>query len=200
MLTSLTVLGSPGLSTGLNANPAAGDAMKVGSMGIAADPAKLLKARAPAPRRVKTPNCTHIDMDRSYGRDQLCYVCGREPSLGFLYVCRQDLNGSSPIARAYPEGSCDGVGLKSELRRSLEDIGLSESVIVNAERGGYTDAQLQTLKKQKLELRQAIEDAIQGSQINSMAVKLKGSLTSGLSNTDGTSGSVLENESVCHVN
>lgn len=143
-----------------------------------------IKAHA-MPKRVRTPNCTHVDMDRVYGRDQLCFVCGREPSIGFLYECRQDcrppslynlLSGKEPEEIGRP---------KSPLRSELEDIGLSESVIRTAEQGDYTSAQLNLLKTQKMELKQAIEDTIQGSHINDAVARLS-AFARASSNTDGT--------------
>ncbi|KAF2468754.1 uncharacterized protein BDR25DRAFT_372597 [Lindgomyces ingoldianus] len=126
-----------------------------------------MRTRTAPPRRVapKAPNCTHINMDRIYGRDQNCYVCGREPSIGFLYVCRQDdkvvpdtpLEGPR-VAHGTLDDHYHDEGLKSDLRRELEGIGLSQYVISAAERGEYTAQQLKKLKLQKLELKQAISD------------------------------------------
>ncbi|KAJ4372635.1 hypothetical protein N0V86_007997 [Didymella sp. IMI 355093] len=143
-----------------------------------------IKART-MPKRVRTPNCTHVDMDRIYGRDQQCYVCGREPSIGFLYECRQDC--SSPSLHdllAVPE-HVDSLRPKSPLRSELEDVGLSESVIRTAEQGQYTSAQLEILKSQKQDMKQIIEDSIQGSQINDVVARLA-AFASTPSNNDGT--------------
>ncbi|KAF3053896.1 hypothetical protein E8E11_011707 [Didymella keratinophila] len=143
------------------------------------------------PRRVRTPNCTHIDMDRIYGRDLQCYVCGREPSIGFLYECRQDY--SSPSLHdllAEPEDA-EPPRPKSPLRSELEKIGLSESVIRTAEQGRYSPMQLETLKAQKQDLKQVIEDRLQGSQINDMAARL--AALSAPSNNDGTMNSKAKN-------
>lgn len=111
-------------------------------------------------------------MDPVYGRNQQCFVCGRAPSVGFLYVCRQD---NLPLSDIFGERVRESSGqaiTKSTLRQELEEVGLSESVIFAAERGEYTNAQLEKLKALKLELKQAIEDAEQGAQINGMAAKL----------------------------
>lgn len=137
------------------------------------------------PKRVRTPNCTHVDMDRIYAQHQQCFVCGREPSIGFLYECRQDCGSRSfrdRISRA--EGQNTRFS-KSPLRSELEAAGLSESVIRTAEQGHYTSVQLGTLKAQKLDLKQTIEDSIQGSQINDAVARLA-ALASPHSNSDGT--------------
>lgn len=137
-------------------------------------------------KRVRIPNCTHVDMDRIYGRDQQCYVCGRQPSIGFLYECRQDcsppsLHNLSPSQEKVREP----IRPKSPLRLELEDIGLSDSVIRTAEQGHYTPTQLEVLKTQKQELKQTIEDSIQGSQINDAVARLA-ALARAPSNNDGT--------------
>lgn len=132
-----------------------------------------IKART-MPKRVRMPNCTHVDMDRIYGQNQQCFVCGREPSLGFLYECRQD-NTSPSLHSLISTANLEREGLdrkQSILRSELEAAGLSESVIRAAEEGHYTPAQLKLLKSQKRELRQTIEDSIQGSQINDVVAKL----------------------------
>ena len=143
-----------------------------------------VKART-MPKRVRTPNCTHVDMDRIYGQHQQCFVCGREPSIGFLYECRQDCSSRS-LQEFHSQGDLDCS--KSPLRTELEAAGLSESVIQSAEQGHYTSAQLKVLKAQKLDLRQTIEDSIQGTQINDVVARLA-ALSSPSSTNDGTASS-----------
>ncbi|KAL1654239.1 hypothetical protein SLS61_003244 [Didymella pomorum] len=121
-------------------------------------------------------------MDRIYGRDLQCYVCGREPSIGFLYECRQDY--SSPSLHNLLEDQQEIARPKSPLRSELEEIGLSESVIRTAEHGHYSPMHLETLKAQKQDLKQIIEDTVQGSQINDMVARL--AALSAPSNNDGT--------------
>jgi hypothetical protein len=140
------------------------------------------------PKRVRTPNCTHVDMDRIYGQHQQCFVCGREPSIGFLYECRQDCSSRS-LHGLHSQGEGGHVNhLKSPLRTELEAVGLSESVIQSAEQEHYTSAQLKVLKAQKLDLKQAIEESIQGTQINDAVARLA-ALGSPSSNNDGTASS-----------
>ena len=123
-------------------------------------------------KRVRTPNCTHVDMDRVYGRDQQCYVCGREPSIGFLYECKQDCNAQSLHDLLEQENEDQAEVAKSDIRLQLEWVALSESVILTAEQGHYTDAQLEKLKTQKKDLRQIISDSLQASQIMQAMGKL----------------------------
>ncbi|KAH7139124.1 hypothetical protein B0J11DRAFT_588810 [Dendryphion nanum] len=142
-----------------------------------------------APRRTRTPNCTHINMDRLYTRTEVCYVCGHPPSIGFLYVCRQDVNCNSFHTLVHT--AKEKPVRKSSLRQELESIGLSQSVIGAAERGEYTTAQLVKLKTQKLDLKQAISDSIQGTFINAANAKLAAPRrpSQGSLNTDGASAS-----------
>jgi hypothetical protein len=142
-----------------------------------------IKART-MPRRVRTPNCTHVGMDRIYGRDQQCYVCGREPSIGFLYECRQDYNPPSLHDLLLGLEGKEVFQMKTTLRSELEDIGLSESVIRAAQQGYYTTSQLATLKTQKENLKQIIADSIKGRQVNDAVAKLAASVKAP-SNNDG---------------
>lgn len=137
------------------------------------------------PKRVRTPNCTHVDMDRIYGRQQQCCVCGREPSIGFLYECRQDCSSPSLHQLLSGQAGEEPVRPKSPLRSELEGIGLSESVIRTAEQGHYTPTQLAILKSQKTDLKQIIEDSIQGNQINDAVARLA-AFARVPSNNDGT--------------
>jgi hypothetical protein len=110
-------------------------------------------------------------MDRAYDGNLTCFVCGRRPSLGFVYACRQDLVYN---VLDFPGASQQVTDDKqqsgtSQLRRELSNIGLSESVIQMAEKGLYTTAQLEKLKSQKRDLKRAIEAAIEVARINALA-------------------------------
>ncbi|KZM26477.1 hypothetical protein ST47_g2357 [Ascochyta rabiei] len=156
------------------------------------------------PKRVRTPNCTHVDMDRIYGRGQQCHVCGREPSIGFLYECRQDRRAPSLHNLLATQGYDNNVQPKSPLRLELEDIGLSESIICTAEQGNYTAAQLAILRTQKTEMKQTIADSIQGNQINDAVARLA-AFVNAPSNNDGTMNSKIKDVSApcnfraCHT-
>ncbi|KAJ4299569.1 hypothetical protein N0V90_004815 [Kalmusia sp. IMI 367209] len=115
--------------------------------------------------RRKAPACTHVSMERiplsQSGYDQ-CPSCGSYRTLGFLYVCRQECD------IAYVESISGGISddgdktSKSTLRRELEHIRLSESVITAAEQGLYTHHQLGKLKAQKTKLNRVIADVLAG--------------------------------------
>lgn len=142
--------------------------------------AAQLKARI-APRRARTPNCTHISMERVYCHDTPCPVCLRVPPMGFLYECRQD--SDVPLLPCTAIADTDSIddSAKSQLRRELEEAGLSESIIATAEQGGYADTQLDKLKALKDAMRQTIVDAMQPRPVACGAP--------GPSNNDGASAS-----------
>ena len=159
--------------------------MKVGSIAIdAADLADLLKART-APKRVRLPNCTHITMARvHYGMHYPCPVCGRVPPLGFLYECVQDIDIAFSHRSAEVNDGAPAESTKSDLRRELEDIGVSESIIKTAEQGGYTEEQIEKVKAMKQAVNHSIADAVQAQQINNAVAKLS-HFEQGTSNNDG---------------
>ncbi|KAF1921318.1 hypothetical protein BDU57DRAFT_439305 [Ampelomyces quisqualis] len=151
------------------------------------------------PKRNRAPNCTHLDMDRVYGRDQDCEVCGRPPSIGFLYECRQDWATPSLRDMLLATRSGDETDVvKSDMRLQLEWLGLSESVIRAAEQGHYTPAQVEKLKTQKKDLRETISDSLQASQINDAAAKLA-ALDQTPSNNDGSTHSAPRDDTVTCV-
>ncbi|KAH7067355.1 hypothetical protein BKA63DRAFT_116670 [Paraphoma chrysanthemicola] len=145
------------------------------------------------PKRVRTPNCTHLNMDRIYGRDQQCYVCGREPSIGFLYECKQDFGIQTLHDILEQDDDCQIEVLKSKTRLQLEWAGLSTSIILTAEKGHYTAEQLEKLKAQKQELRQVISDQLQASHINNAAARLA-DMASAPPSSDGALGCSPSNE------
>jgi hypothetical protein len=112
-------------------------------------------------------------------------VCGQEPSIGYLYECREDCGPGTPRTHL-SKVQIDSP--KSVLRCELEETGLSESVISAAEQGHYTDSQLKQLVAQKEELKQLIDDAEQCDQINEAIVKLS-ALAQAATTNDGVSGS-----------
>jgi hypothetical protein len=123
----------------------------------------------PPPKRPRFQNCTHVTMDRVYGHDKQCFVCGQAPSTGYLYECREDC---APLTQRHHLRKTQGGTSKSTLRCELEKAGLSDSVISAAEQGHYTDHQLRQLVTQKTELKQLVEDAAQCDQINDAIAKL----------------------------
>jgi hypothetical protein len=136
-------------------------------------------------KRTRAPNCTHLDMDRVYG-DHVCAFCGRTPSVGFLYECKQDCD-VQPLRDLIMENSYDEnevIAFKSDQRLQLEKLGLSESVILTAEQCNYSAVQLEKLKTQKKDMRQIISDTSQATHINHAVMRLA-ALASMPSNHDG---------------
>jgi hypothetical protein len=155
-----------------------------------------IKARKMA-KRSRTPHCTHLDMDRVYGRKQQCHVCGHPPSMGFLYECRQDCDAKS-LRNLILEGDEDEnhvEAAKSDMRLQLEWLGLSESIITTAELGDYTAVQLETLKGQKKDLRQIISDSLQVTHINHAVAKLA-AIAQTPSSYDGAHSSTMNKDTV----
>ncbi|KAI5377614.1 hypothetical protein J4E82_003709 [Alternaria postmessia] len=135
-------------------------------------------------KRMRVPNCTHLDMDSVFGHDQHCSICGRSPSIGFLYECRQDHKITTLRTILSKEhGRIEPV--KSALRQELERIGLSESIIRNAESGHYTATQLKKLKELKLELKQVISDTRQATEASDVVARLT-ALAGATYSIDGT--------------
>ncbi|CAN9216872.1 unnamed protein product [Alternaria alternata] len=135
-------------------------------------------------KRMRVPNCTHLDMDRVFGHDQHCSICGRSPSIGFLYECRQDHKITTlRTILSREHGRIEPV--KSALRQELERIGLSESIIRNAESGHYTATQLKKLRELKLELKQVISDTRQATEASDVVARLT-ALAGATYSIDGT--------------
>ena len=108
---------------------------------------------------IKVPNCSHLSMERVHVEADShisCPVCGNQQLLGFLYECRQDDDIS--FLRSRLEQNPVDCASMSLVRRTLEDIGLSECVIRAAEQGEYSAEQIEQLKAQKGKLNKVVED------------------------------------------
>lgn len=140
-------------------------------------------------KRTQTTNCTHVDMDRVYGHDQQCSVCGCSSSLGFLYQCKQD-NETEHLSDLISRNTSNIMPVKSRLRKELERAGLSESIITAAESGHYTDQQLQKLKQLKRDLQHTIIDVQQADQANDAISRLM-DMAMAPCGTDGAMSSLL---------
>lgn len=138
-----------------------------------------------APKRVHSPSCTHVTMDRVFvGKGAQCFACGHAPSLGFLYECREYCSPVPHSVLSEPDVIDGGGSQKSSLRRELEEIGMSESVIAAAEGGHYTTQELAQLKCSKSRLNWAVTAAIHRAQSANARAHLTG--TGGA--TNGTAG------------
>ncbi|XP_014550397.1 hypothetical protein COCVIDRAFT_115536 [Bipolaris victoriae FI3] len=140
-------------------------------------------------KRTQTTNCTHVDMDRVYGHDQQCSVCGCSSSIGFLYQCKQD-NETEHLSHLISRNTSNIMPVKSRLRKELERAGLSESIIIAAESGHYTNQQLQKLKQLKRDLQHTIIDVQQADQANDAISRLM-DMAMAPCGTDGAMSSLL---------
>ncbi|EUC40066.1 hypothetical protein COCMIDRAFT_30930 [Bipolaris oryzae ATCC 44560] len=140
-------------------------------------------------KRTQTTNCTHVDMDRVYGHDQQCSVCGCSSSIGFLYQCKQD-NETEHLSDLISRNTSNIMPVKSRLRKELERAGLSESIITAAESGHYTNHQLQKLKQLKRDLQHTIIDVQQADQANDAISRLM-DMAMAPCGTDGAMSSLL---------
>ncbi|KAF2734516.1 hypothetical protein EJ04DRAFT_245205 [Polyplosphaeria fusca] len=140
-------------------------------------PNGTMKARA-APKRQARGSCTHLNVDRIYDPNERCHGCGKFPAIGFLYMCRQQ------HVHSWDDDDDDPAPKRSCLRVELEGIGLSQSVIGAAERGEYSDRQLEMLKLQKIRVRQCSGNAFEKKQADIAIDSLRARAKS-ISNTDG---------------
>ncbi|KAF2838071.1 hypothetical protein M501DRAFT_992948 [Patellaria atrata CBS 101060] len=116
---------------------------------------KSAKTSTPS-RRTQRPNCTHTTMERTYGNHQ-CLLCGARPQLGWVYACTQDRTAAeTPGSTTAATPSASDLCGKSILRVNLEKAGLSESLILQAEAGCYTEEQITQLRHQKAQVKAQI--------------------------------------------
>jgi hypothetical protein len=73
--------------------------------------------------------CTHVTMNRLYG-EHTCSMCGKVPSLGWVYSCQQDrlLCHPVPDMEALPIVSDDGDYFEAQAKVA-EALCMSSSVI-----------------------------------------------------------------------
>ncbi|KAF2667059.1 hypothetical protein BT63DRAFT_458021 [Microthyrium microscopicum] len=102
------------------------------------------------------PNCTHISMDLIYGKN-ICDVCRKSPSMGWVYECQQDRLQSLLVSDGKLAASPDE---SSQILAELRELGFSRSILAQASQGLYSDHQLKTLKRQKINVNQVIRRAI----------------------------------------
>lgn len=119
---------------------------------------KHLKPPPPAPVR-RIAQCTHLTMDRMYGENK-CNICGRIPSLGWLYTCRQDHQlGSREDLHEVTDYAPDEHDYFDVMMRRAASLGMQRPVLLQIGRGLYTFDQVNTLIKQKEHLIAVIKDA-----------------------------------------
>lgn len=110
----------------------------------------------------RATQCTHMSMTRMYGDWQICSMCGRAPSLGFVYACDQDLvhlqrdpsiTGSSNAASS---GQSSSARTRKRLTKSrkrgstdIESLGFATWILDGVKEGFYTPEQIDKLITQK---------------------------------------------------
>jgi hypothetical protein len=91
-------------------------------------------------------------MDRVYG-NWTCDICGNPSPLGWLYHCSSDVPEVGDYT--FIKSMTHPVSLAGE---KLRQLGLSEPIIKEFEKGGYTDKQVQVLIHQR---QQVLEESVQ---------------------------------------
>lgn len=128
------------------------------------------------------PTCTHLHMDKCYGDQFSCHLCGRYPSIGFIYVCQQDYEAKGSfgfsqqsLTSPHPTQHNTVIG---DTTSALND--LSPWIVSAARSGHYTPAQLDLLKAQKQNLRNRIQEHLAAESTNEKAHPTRPSLNHAL--------------------
>src|SRR2546430_16740565 len=95
---------------------------------------------------ITKPNCTHITMSlfRVAVDDQTCDICGKYPYLRVFFSCQEDRMAHGQLT--LPSSVLENMDPKVH---EMQQLGMSKSVIEQAESGKYTDAQLDKLIQQR---------------------------------------------------
>jgi hypothetical protein len=111
-----------------------------------------------APRQITVrPVCTHVSMDMVYSAS-ICNLCGKLPSMGWLYECQQD-QCQEYLVNDLKKPNVEDI-IETFHVREMKLLGFSRSVISQAERGMYTDDQIEILKRQKIGAKEVIAKRI----------------------------------------
>lgn len=131
----------------------------------AGDVSDLMATSTPRnkPPPARRPQCTHMTITRLYGPTP-CQICHSPPSLGWLYVCQQDIDfaqtrspSQPPLAVVFPDES--GGGAFDSQARVADSLGMSPSVTRGIRGGAYSLEEVKTLIEQKLHLLSTIRRA-----------------------------------------
>ena len=111
----------------------------------------------------RRPQCTHMNMARVYG-NHTCQMCGKIPSMGWLYCCHQDSEqphcpSDTDIFPIVPNES----SFLDVQARIAESLGIGATVITGIRRGDYSFEQVDTLIEQKRHLLATIRRTERGS-------------------------------------
>ena len=116
----------------------------------------------------RRPQCTHMSMTRQYGGHASCNMCGKVPSLGWLYTCQQDQEQTDRVADpdVFPVVPNESSYLDVQARLA-ESLGMSSSVVTGIRSGDYTFEQVDRLIEQKKHLLATIRRTENGGSSSS---------------------------------
>ncbi|KAI7544107.1 hypothetical protein KC331_g7001 [Hortaea werneckii] len=126
-------------------------------------PATMAPRARPQTMHSRRPQCTHMNMARVYG-NHTCQMCGKIPSMGWLYCCHQDSEqpncpSDTDIFPIVPNES----SFLDVQARIAESLGIGATVITGIRRGDYSFEQVDTLIEQKRHLLATIRRTERGS-------------------------------------
>ena len=99
--------------------------------------------------QVRRPQCTHMIVTRVYD-ERTCFMCGKVPQLGWLYICRQDSELQQDCADPDEDLHVSNESSYFEVQAAVaESLGIGASVIEGMRSGDYTIDQIDKLIEQK---------------------------------------------------
>ncbi|KAF2486079.1 hypothetical protein BDY17DRAFT_70622 [Neohortaea acidophila] len=119
------------------------------------------KSTSPQTPSRRGPQCTHMIMDRRYGKHK-CHVCGKKPGLGFLYTCQQDYidsNRSLPPVMGVASRLPGHGSVFDRLAKLAEILEMSTSVVNQIRAEEYSVDQIHLLCAQRLFVIETIRKA-----------------------------------------
>jgi len=121
-------------------------------------------------------------MDKCYGDQFSCQLCGRFPSIGFIYVCQQDYDAKVSFGFSQQSLTSPHSTHHNTMTEATDsDFDNLSPWIVSATRSGhYTPAQLDQLKAQKQNLRDKIQEQLSKQYTNEKAQPTRQSLNHAL--------------------
>ncbi|KAK3680149.1 hypothetical protein LTR78_000526 [Recurvomyces mirabilis] len=98
---------------------------------------------------VRRPQCTHTIVTRVYD-ERICFMCGKVPQIGWLYICRQDCELSQDAADPDEHPRVSNESGYFEVQASLaESLSIGAGVIEGMRCGDYTIDQIDKLIEQR---------------------------------------------------
>jgi len=140
-----------------------------------AQPAAQRAARpAVASATARRPQCTHINMTRLYGH-HTCYLCGKTPTIGWVYSCQQDREQLERTADIDAFPVVPDESNYFDVQACLaETLGMGDCVIKGIRNGNYSFEQVEKLIEQKKHLLAVIRKIECGSADSTPQLHLHG--------------------------